>query len=56
VTDTRLKQIAALLDDARLLAADLIEDGHPDEFSLNFVRSKCNDAIAAVQRMQGRPA
>jgi len=53
INDSRLKQIELLLDDARMLVADLIEDGARDEFTLNYIRAKCNDGIVAAKRLMG---
>lgn len=50
--DTRYAQIGALVDDARTLVADLLEEGAPAEAELARLRHYLNWSVESVNRLK----
>jgi hypothetical protein len=59
VNDTRLNHIAALVDDARTLVADIRDDGDglpaEERIALDRIRNSLNDAIRRTNNLKDKP-
>jgi hypothetical protein len=56
VNDTRLNQIAALVDDARCLISDMREEGVPaeDRIALQLIRKHLNNALDCTRSLRDK--
>lgn len=54
MNDTRLNHIAALIDDARCVVADMRDEGVPaeDRIALDRIRRSLNDALIKTVRLK----